>query len=388
MHVAGLSLENFRLYPQLEMQFRPGLTIIVGPNASGKTSLLEAMHLLATTKSPRTHLDRRLIRWDQPYCRVEGSFVSSGGDATAIALGISANGAGDNGTPPKQMWLDGVLTSRVSDIIGHVSVVMFTGEDLDLVKGPPQVRRRFLNVALSQLRPRYLDDSQRYRRALDQRNAVLKQIRDRIATTASLEPWTRQLAQAGAAIAVDRAEFLNTLSEAADITHGTLSNEKEELGLQYRSDLGAASSTEEAQAAFAQALDAAVDRDCESGFTSVGPHRDDFDIRINGAAARTYGSQGQQRTAALSLKLAQADVVLAWRGEPPLLLLDDCLSELDDCRCARVLEMTSVVDGLIITSPLLTDQLAARTDAQFFHIDGGTVREAAPEQLSALRTPS
>lgn len=382
MHIAALALQNFRLYPQLEMQLGKGLTIIVGPNASGKTSLLEAIHLLATTKSPRTHVDRRLIRWDEHYCRAEGTFVSSAGDTTSIRVGIGANGVGADGAP-KQMWLNGSPTTRVSDIIGHVGVVMFASEDLDLVKGPPQVRRRFLNMALCQLRPRYLDDSQRYRRALLQRNAVLKQIRGGEATRASLEPWTRQLVQAGAAITVDRAEFLDTLTKAADITHNALSGCREQLALEYRSDL-AGSTSEAAEAVFERALDAAADRDCEGGFTSVGPHRDDFEIRISGIPARTYGSQGQQRTAALSLKLAQADVVMAWRGESPLLLLDDCLSELDDCRCAQVLEMTGVVDGLIITSPLLTEQLAARSDARFFHIDDGSVRAVAPQELSAL----
>ena len=388
MYIARLALENFRVYQELEIEFRKGLTIIVGPNASGKTSLLEAVHLLATTKSPRTHIDRRLIRWDEPYCRAEGTFISAGGDHTDLSVGIAANGSVSDASPPKQMWLNGIAAARVSDIVGHVGVVMFTGEDLDLVKGSPQTRRRFLNIALSQLRPRYLDDSQRYRRALDQRNAVLKQIRDGAAVVASLEPWTRQLVQAGAAITADRAEFLATLSDAAALTHGELSDYREELSLAYRGDTAGATSAGEAEEALAQALSAAVERDCEGGFTSVGPHRDDFDIRINATPARTYGSQGQQRTAALSLKLAQADVVMAWRGEPPLLLLDDCLSELDDCRCTRVLEMTQAVDGLIITSPLLTDQLAERTDAQFLYIDNASVRRETPDRLAALGNSS
>jgi len=387
LHITKLALEDFRIYPELQMEFSQGLTIVVGPNASGKTSLLEAIHLLATTKSPRTHRDRELVRCGAPCSRLQGQFTSTQQQTTSISIVLPGEPAGAAEETPtaKQVKLDGTAITSVSQMIGRVPVVMFSSEDLNIVKGSPGYRRRFLNVATAQLRPRYLDDLQRYRRALRQRNEVLKLIRHAEASRSSLGPWDTQLIETGAALAADRQELTATLSEAAGTVHEGLTAGGERLELRYQGDLADSDDQEMGRERFAELLARNEARDIEYGYTTVGVHRDDFAMAVNGAALRRYGSQGQQRTAALSLKLAQAQVVRAWREEPPLLLLDDCLSELDISRGDRVLELVEDLQGLIVTSPVLNETLAARTDAEFFGVVDGKVEQITPRGGQAIR---
>ena len=375
MHIATLDLRDFRLYEQLHLDLSAGLTVIIGPNASGKTSILEAMHVLATTKSPRNHQDRRLVRYGAPYARLEGRFVSAGSQSTSVAAllpGQSRAGAEDVVTA-KQVKLDGRPIQSLSEIVGRVPLVMFSAEDLAIVKGAPGHRRRFLNLALSQLRPRYLDDLQRYRRALSQRNQLLKLIRHGRARADDLQPWDGPLIDAGAALAADRRDLLDTLTDIASQVHSRLTDGAEQLTLRYHGDLSEADDSDAACLRMTELLERSLEGDIERGFTISGPHRDDFDILADGKSLRLYGSQGQQRTAALSLKLAEAQVAAAWCSEPPLLLLDDCLSELDDTRAARVLELADCQQGLIVTSPTLGSVLAGRTDACFVHLRAGHV---------------
>ncbi len=376
MYITRLALENFRIYPELQLEFPMGLTIIVGPNASGKTALLEAINVLATTKSPRTRLDRELVRWGEAYSRVYGEFVSAQAGTTEIAVVLPGEGSGEDGSRPdsKRITVNGTSVERVADVIGRVAVVIFTTEDVAVVKGSPGSRRRFLNVAIAQLRPRYFDDLQRYRRALGQRNEVLKQVRQGDAGRNSLDAWNQQLIEAGVGLAMDRREFVETLNEAAALVHGELTDEEERLALSYEGDLAEAEDAEGARRRFEELLARNEDRDVALGYSSVGPHRDDLRMMANETLLRKYGSQGQQRTAALSLKLAQAEVVMSWRGEPPLVLLDDCLSELDERRSRHVLELAGKLQGLIITSPVLTELLAAQ-NAQLLRVSDGRIEQ-------------
>lgn len=377
MHIATLALQNFRLYDELHIALSPGLTVIVGPNASGKTTILEALHVLATTKSPRSHQDRRLVRNGAAYSRIEGNFISQHGEATTVATLLPgySRSPEDDAPVAKQVKLNGRPIQSLSEIMGRVPLVMFSADDLIVVKGPPAARRRFLNMALAQLRPRYLDDLHRYRRALSQRNEVLKMIRSRRARHDDLHPWDQQLADFGAALALDRRELVETLGRAAADVHGTLTAHAERLQLRYQADLSSADDANAGRSCLAELLNGNREADVERGFTAVGPHRDDFDILADGKSLRLYGSQGQQRTAALSLKLAEAQVAMAWRHEPPLLLLDDCLSELDDARAGRVLQLADQLQGLIVTSPTLDGVLADCNDARFVHLRAGTIEQ-------------
>ena len=376
MYITKLALENFRIYPELQLEFPMGLTIIVGPNASGKTALLEAIYVLATTKSPRTRIDRQMVRWGEAYSRLHGEFVSAQEGTTEISVVLPGAGAGEDGSGPdgKRIKVNGTSIERVADVIGRVAVVIFTTEDVAVVKGSPGNRRRFLNVAIAQLRPRYLDDVQRYRRALGQRNEVLKQIRQGDTARHTLDAWNQQLLDAGARLAMDRREFVDTLNQAAGPLHGELTDKDERLALTYEGDLAEAEDEQNARRCFEELLARHEDRDVALGYSSVGPHRDDLGMTANETPLRKYGSQGQQRTAALSLKLAQAEVVMSWRGEPPLVLLDDCLSELDERRSRHVLELAGKLQGLIITSPVLTELLAAQ-DGELLRVSDGRIEQ-------------
>lgn len=370
MYLRRLSLFNFRLYESLQLELQPGLNVFVGPNASGKTSLLEAIYVLSTTKSPRTNNDRELIRWGAQIGRVEGHFVRRNlSQALPLAIAWEVS-------PPKiltrRLEVKGVAVPQAHEFIGQAPVVMFTPDDLILIKGGPEQRRRFLNMALGQLQPHYLDHLSRYKRALQQRNELLKLLAQGARPPAEAHAWTEQLIQSGAALALARQRFIAALSAAARELHQLIAP-TEQLQIDYHSELAGVSDEAEAQQILRRRLEELADIEVRRGTTLSGPHRDDLDIHINGIAARQFGSQGQQRTAALSLKLAQARVCQQWHQEPPLLLLDDCLSELDLQRARAVLDLGKSLDGLIVTSAKLDPVLQEYSEAQIFSVSAGRV---------------
>ena len=378
MYLRRLTLHNFRVYESLQLDLQAGLTVFVGPNAAGKTSLLEAMYLLAATKSPRTNSDCELVRWGADVARVEGLFVTRRERELRLAVGLDPSCA--VGANPKRLEVEGEVVPTAAQMIGHAQVVMFAPDDLAIIKGGPGLRRRFLNTALAQLQPRYLDDLTRYRRALRQRNELLKTLGRAGGTPAlrgsgglgELEAWTEQLVQSGAAVALARQRFVVALSQHAGEVHHLIGAE-ETLSLQYHGELAEAPDEAAAAAHFRQRLADLGDLEVRRGTTLVGPHRDELQVSVNGASVRQYGSQGQQRTAALSLKLGQARVTQEWSDEPPLLLLDDCLSELDPTRAKAVLDLGANLDGLIVTSAKLDPALQERAEAQVYEVQGGRV---------------
>lgn len=370
MYLRRLILHNFRVYETLQLDLQRGLTVFIGPNAAGKTSLLEAMYLLAATKSPRTNSDCELVRWGSEVGRVEGLFVTRREREMRLAVGLDPSCA--VGANPKRLEVEGEVVPTAAQMIGHAQVVMFAPDDLAIIKAGPGLRRRFLNTALAQLQPQYLDDLTRYRRALRQRNELLKSIGRGGRAFPELEAWTEQLVQSGAAVALARQRFVVALSQhAGEVNH--LIGAEETLGLEYHGELAEAADEATAAAHFRQRLEDLADLEVRRGTTLVGPHRDELNVSVNGASVRQYGSQGQQRTAALSLKLGQARVTQEWSDEPPLLLLDDCLSELDPTRAQAVLDLGANLDGLIVTSAKLDPALQDRAEAQVFEVREGRV---------------
>lgn len=370
MYLRHLSLTNFRVYERLCLDLPAGLTVLIGPNAAGKTSILEAIHVLATTKSPRTNADCELVRWGAEIARAEGEFISRGERPTRLGIGLEAACA--RGASGKRLEVDGVVVPGARDVIGRASVVMFAPDDLAIIKGGPSLRRRFLNTAIAQLRPVYLDNLARYRRALAQRNELLKSLSRGGRSFGEIDPWTGQLVQAGAALALERKRFIADLDRHAAQVHALVGNQ-ETLSLKYHGELAEAPDEPSAELHFRQRLDDLADLEVRRGTTLAGPHRDELQVEVNGASVRQYGSQGQQRTAALSLKLGQARVSQEWVQEPPLLLLDDCLSELDPTRASAVLDLANTLDGLIVTSAKMDPALQDRPQAAFFTVAGGTV---------------
>ncbi len=349
MYLKSLGLQNFRCYDELHLDLQPGLILFLGPNAAGKTSVLEAVHLLATTKSHRASSDRDLVKWGQTQAVVAGDFVRA--DGGELQLRATVESSVRKGERAKAIALNGVVRASAREVVGQANVVLFSPDDLQIVWGSPPERRRFLNTAIGQLKPRYLDDLARYRRALRQRNELLRKIRDGRSPLGQLEAWTAQLVVTGANVALDRREFVAQLDAKARELHSRLTDAKENLKLGYEGDLaGVPGGVSELNAAFTAGLEAVRRREVERGTTLFGPHRDDVSIFDGVVNLRQFGSQGQHRTAALSMKLSEAQVMRSQRDEPPVLLLDDCLSELDAARARRVIDLAEGIDQMAITA--------------------------------------
>lgn len=318
MHIKSLSLQNFRSYEMQNLSFDSGTNIFCGNNAQGKTNLLEALYLFSMGKSFRTTQDADLIRFGADYTKASLVFCDRMREHT-LEIIILPN-------KKKQIKINGVTISRLSELVGKLNVVLFYPEELGLVKEGPYIRRRFMDVALSQLRPAYYHVLGRYNRTLDQRNKLIKSIRmGNQSLRETVFAWNEKLVDYGMELMRYRAEFMEKLDELAQKNHFEASGEK--LKLVYRPRF-----TE--KQVFLDKLEENFDREIEQGCTLYGPHREDFEIYINDKEAKVFGSQGQQRSAVLSLKLAQADLLFAEYGEYPVLLLDDIMSELDPTRRA------------------------------------------------------
>ncbi|NSW55730.1 MAG: DNA replication/repair protein RecF [Armatimonadetes bacterium] len=378
MYLKRLGLEQFRCYQRADILLGPGLHVLAGPNASGKTSVLEAIYLLASTKSHRTNSDRDLVKFGAEWGRVTGEFHTTQRGELTVRVTLRAMN-GDSG-PRKTIEVNSVPRRRFADIIGQTAVVIFGPDDLNLIKGPPGGRRHYLNAGISQVRPAYLDDLMRYRRALRQRNECLKAHFNDPDMAEVLCAWDVQLVDCAANVSAGREDFIRALAPHLKAIHRDLSGQTEDIEIRYDSDLSEAVGINEKRALMRELLEGALDRDLRLGRTSRGPHRDDIDLTIDGKSVRTFGSQGQQRTAALALSLAEARVIEQWSGETPIVLLDDCLSELDETRARRALELTRSVEQVIVTTASwdrLLDEYAQ--SARVHTVGGGQIGEGGAE---------
>lgn len=323
MRVTSLSLRDFRSYEQAEVIPGEGMTVFSGPNAQGKTNLLEALHLCCTGRSHRTSRDEEMIRWGTPGSRVK--VFSQQRDGTHEVTVSLLRGQ----KKKKNVMIGARRAERIGELFGHVFSVLFSPEDLQIVKGGPSERRRFIDMQLSQLRPVYFYSLQAYMHALNQRNALLRAIAERPDLSDTLESWDEQLAREGAKIVRGRREVIECLSADASLEHLRLTDEKETLRLRYVSE---AAEAEDPESFLLRRLAETRQDDMRRQTTTTGVHRDDLAVSINGKDARVYASQGQQRSVVLSLKLAQTTFAERERGEPPVLMLDDVMSELDPQR--------------------------------------------------------
>lgn len=389
MYVSHLSLTEFRNYARLELELPARIHLFQGENAQGKTNLLEAIYYLATTKSPLASLDRELMRWEAdedvlPHSYVVGRFVRRQQERTlevTLVKEPAPNGDGES-VFRRQIKLDGVVR-RAIDVVGQLNVVLFLPEDIDLVGGAPGGRRRYLDVLLCQIDPVYCRTLSRYNRVLAQRNALLKQMREGTVGQAELPYWDEQLSTLGAVVLSRRHEACVALAEHAASYQRQLTAGREALALRYESSaaavaMGVATShdtTAEAQKdVLAQALKRSLRDDRGRGVTQVGPHRDDLRFEINGHDVTIYGSRGQQRTVALALKLAEVELMAARVGEPPVLLLDDVVSELDRLRSDCLVEALDRAEQVLLTTTDLHHLPPAfRERGQIWHVEGGTV---------------
>lgn len=374
MQISGLQLEEFRVYKQAQLGFEAPTTIIVGDNAQGKTSILEAICALARTKSHRTTRDDEMVRWGADQAVVTAGFQrGSRGPISLRMVLLTPEAAEFTGSPQKQLAVNNEPASSSRDVIGQITTVIFSPDDLALAKGDPAGRRRFLTVAIGQLQPLHLSDMQQYRRALRQRGEVLGLVAERRASAEQLTAWDRQVAKHGAQIVLARSRYVAELAAAAGRIHRELAGGDEELGVRYKCNVTEGGDRQLAvlEGSMLDKLGANRLREVNLRRTLTGPHRDDVRLEVKGKDLRKYGSQGQQRTAALALRLGEAEVARARLGETPIVLLDDCLSELDERRAGRVLEQAGDDTQLIITTTHLIDSLRRQGRARVYQVSGG-----------------
>ncbi len=364
MQIQSLRLVNFRNYVQLAMTPDPGLCVLTGENAAGKTNILESIFLCALGRSHRTARDGELIRTAAEGGSVHLVLDTAGGTRVIDCKLLQAE--------RKKLSIDDAPLARSGELLGCLNVVMFAPEDLALVKDGPAERRRFLDMEISQLRPAYYYTLQQYNLALKQRNALLKDASG--AGGGTLEMWDEQLSNLGASITTVRAQFTKELAAAAKRVHSGLSDEKEELLVRYQPSLPDADA-DGLYDAMRDALFENLERDLYRGYTSVGPHRDDVALYLNGTDVRVYGSQGQQRTVVLSMKLAELEMLRDVRGESPVLLLDDVFSELDRSRQTKLLAAVEGCQTFITCTHLEELENAGVASMQVYHVGNGAIIE-------------
>lgn len=351
MRVTGLRIENFRNYPGIELSFGPGVNVLSGNNGQGKTNILEAIYLCSCARSHRTARDSELIRQGENYYQVELTYDDNGYKDQSIRLDYLAAvpGLDSRKTSMRQFWHNGIRQERIADLYGLFNAVIFAPEDLMLIKEGPQARRRFMDLLLSQVKPAYFAALSLYNRILSQRNRLLKTLRDQhtdvnnpdfIMTKTQLEVWDEQLVSAAAQIIHSRFTLTAQIHEFGASYQATISSGKEKLRIHYRtlSALKAEMSVGQIESILLKRLSQGVKEDILRGNTTIGPHRDDLDFFINDQILKIYGSQGQQRTAVLALKLAELNYVKELTKQTPVLLLDDVMSELDKKRRASLVD--------------------------------------------------
>lgn len=340
MYVQQLSLENYRNYTKLDISFNDKINVIIGENAQGKTNLMESIYVLAFSKSHRTSKDKELIQWDKNYGKIEGRVQKKNANLP-LEIVISNKG--------KRAKVNHLEQRKLSDYIGALNIVMFSPEDLSLVKGSPQIRRRFIDMEIGQIQPVYLYHLAQYFKILKQRNHMLKQLQMRKTKDRTLlQVLTDQLVEHASVIVERRFIFLERLNKWANEIHVGISRGLEQLEIQYQSsvDVSSNDSQEKILSSYHEIFHQSMEKEIERGTTLYGPHRDDLLFYVNGKNVQTFGSQGQQRTTALSLKLAEIELIYQEIGDYPVLLLDDVLSELDDYRQSHLLD---TIEGKVQT---------------------------------------
>lgn len=373
MHIEHLSLTNFRNYARLELSLPQKPIVLHGDNAQGKTSLLESIYYLATSKSPYTTSDRQLIHWRTehdpiPFARITAEFSNRQSSLQRMEVTLMMDNATGVQRFKKNIKLNGV-DKRVMDVVGLLNVVLFVPRDLSLIEGSPSDRRRFMDTTLSQVNRDYAEAIDQYEKILPQRNALLKRIGDKRSSPIELAYWDEQITKHAAIVISERQKFLRELESLAQQNHHQLTGNQETLTLQYQPsflptfegtgqlsfdvfglDLHREMNAESIQPQFAEQLQNEQTESIQRGVTLSGPHRDELRLMINGRDCGLYGSRGQARTTVMALKLAELEWMRNHIGELPILLLDEVVAELDSKRRAFLLERLSDDIQMLVTT--------------------------------------
>ena len=354
--IESIELKNYRNYKELHMEFNQGTNILYGDNAQGKTNILEAVYVCCTSKSHKSAKDRDIIRFDQDESHIKLQ-IRKNNVPYRIDMHLKKN-------KPKGIAINGVPIRKASELFGIANVVFFSPEDLNIIINGPSERRRFIDLELSQLDKIYLNNLSNYNRIINQRNSLLKDIYGQRNLIETLDIWDMQLAEYGKKILERRKQFIKQVNDIIADIHYKLTGGKERITLTYESSLG--------NITFETALSKYRERDLRMKSTTVGPHRDDICFTTDaGLDIRKFGSQGQQRTAALSLKLSEIELVKEELNDTPILLLDDVLSELDKHRQNYLLDSIDNIQT-IITCTGLDEFVNHRFSInKIFHIKNG-----------------
>ncbi len=361
MQIKKLFLQNFRNYEDERFEFSDGLNVLFGKNAQGKTNCAEGVFYLCTGTSLRIRHDKQLIKMGAEYAKITAEAENRYGKVVIEALVFENK---------REIRVNGSKIAKNADLMGHINSVFFSPGELRLIQDGPDERRRFMNISISQTSPAYYTALLRYNKILDQRNALLKE-KDYSLVMDTLPVWDEQLCKYAALIVKKRAEFLEKLSPFAKEYHSFLTDGEEELLL--KPDRVYGGSEEEIAARLLERLGGSYEKDLRLGYTTVGPHRDDIGVFIGGTDARGYASQGQMRTAALSLKLSEVQIFKEISGEYPVLILDDVMSELDLKRRRKLLQCVSGMQTLLTCTH--TERVLYGAECKKIRIEGGKIKQ-------------
>ena len=361
MRIKNLKLKNFRNYADEAVDFSDGLNVLFGRNAQGKTNCAEAVFYLCTGVSPRCRRDKQLIRHGCEFAEITARAEGRYGELELYAK-ICENG--------REVRLNGTKITKNADILGNIYGIFFSPHELRLIQDGPDERRRFLNVSISQLSKPYFVALSRYNKILEQRNNLLKD-KDLSLVFDTLPVWDEQLAKYASQIAYKRTEFVASLAPIAEKIHSHLTDGAEKLKVKL--DKKYSGDERELEKRIFNELSANYERDIRLGFTASGPHRDDLDIEIDGADAKNFASQGQTRTAALSLKLAEVEIFKDISGEYPVLILDDVMSELDLPRRKKLVGYTQGLQTILTCTH--AERVLYGTEVNKIKIEGGKIKQ-------------
>lgn len=359
MKIQKVQLQNFRNYQDLDIDFSPGVNILYGNNAQGKTNLLEAIYLAATTKSFRNNKDREMIRLGEENAHMR-VFLEKAGVPHKIDMFLQAGKA-------KAAAIDGIRVRKSAELLGMLHTIVFSPNDISMVKNGPAERRRFVDMELCQLSPIYCNNLTNYGRILMQRNNLLQQIGFKPELKDTILVWDEQLVTYGREIIRERRNFVEELSEIVEDKMKVLTGQKESLRMVYEPDV--------AEEEFMTSLERSLDRDIRQKVTSHGPHRDDIGFFINELNVKQFGSQGQQRTVVLALKLSEIHLVRNKIKDSPVLLLDDVLSELDRSRQTQLLMEIKDVQTIVTCTGMeeFVNYRAEQKKQSIFYVNSGTI---------------
>lgn len=364
MYITEIELHNFRNYDELSLQFHKNVNLILGNNAQGKTNLLESIYLCSMGKSFRTNKDQEMILFGQDYGRVKVHAQKDYVDTT-VELILSKDAK-------KAAKVDGIKIKKASELLDNIYMVIFSPEDLRIVKDEPEKRRKFIDRELCQIRPRYYENLTNYKKVLLQRNAYLK---ERDVDASILDLWDMQLAKYGAEIMLMRDDFIKKLEKISKVIHSSITGGKEHLTLSYVPNVPLGETRQEQEELFYNMIRSSYENDIRQRTTTKGPHKDDLEFFINDIGVRNFGSQGQQRTCALSVKLAELSLIKEETGEEGILLLDDVMSELDIERQEFLVKSLSDIQMFITTTEIPDKLKETLPEGKTFYVTKGCISE-------------